>query len=198
MKVTSILATLALSSAAAQAVTVDIDFLGNGGVGLLPSNEIGMGTSLGSNSTASGGEAGAGLSFDTDSNILTFDFDFQGLGGGLFDAATGIHLHLAGDANDPFNTNGGIVFNLNSGMDANVTLSSALIATDGTASSGRVTGTAQLTEAQQGQLFGGQFYLNIHSDDFRGGELRANLVPEPSSALLSLCALGGLMVRRRR
>jgi len=51
-------------------------------------------------------------------------------------------------------------------------------------------------------LLAGEFYLNIHSQTFGGGELRGTLapaaVPEPSSVALLGLAFGSAIMRRRR
>lgn len=188
-----------LTAAPAFSAITAFNFQGNAGEGLLPGNEVGNNTATATTSSAFGGEVGDGLVFDSDSNILSFDFAFEGLNGGLFTmAASGIHLHLPGTAGDPFNQTGGIVFNLNSFDDAAVSNTNTAIA-DG-ATSGRVTGTIQFAEGQVADLFAGEFYLNIHSGDFTGGELRGSLtaVPEPSSVTLVALACTGLVARRRR
>ncbi len=183
--------------------TVQFDFVGNGGTGLLPGNEVGANTATAATSVAFGGEAGAGLIFNQQTNQLNFDFEFEGLGGGLLTAAaSGIHLHLPGVAGDPFNQTGGIVFNLNSFTDAAVTNTNTAIA-DG-ATSGRVTGAVSFANNLDlvDDLLDGELYLNIHSGSFNGGELRGTLaasaVPEPSTGILIGLALTGLAARRRR
>ncbi|MEQ8771070.1 MAG: CHRD domain-containing protein [Phycisphaerales bacterium] len=192
--ITAVAVAVASGSVAAQ--TINFDFEGNAGVGLLPDNEVGSNTSFGSGSPAIGGEVGAGLVFDTSTSTLNFDFQFSGLTGGLFDAASGIHFHIASPGIDPFNETGGIAYNLNSGTDSAVTNTNALLATDGSVSSGRVTGFAVIRSEDVDDLLAGNFYLNIHSDAFRGGELRANLVPAPGAA--AMLGLGGLVAARRR
>lgn len=186
----------------ANADFVEFDFAGNAGAGLLPGNEVGDNTSLGSDSTAFGGEVGGGLIFDASTNVLDVNFSFEGLDGGLlFDAASGIHLHLPPVAGDPFNQTGPVVFNLNSFDDAAVTNFNSQIL-DG-ATSGSISAQVDFSNNLDlvDDLFAGEFYLNIHSQNFSGGELRGSLtaVPEPSSmALLGLAMSAGVMIRRRK
>jgi len=110
---------------------------------------------------------------------------------------------------DPFTSTGPIVFNLNSfDPDDAVTNTNTIIAAgsgDGSgAVSGAVTGSLVLSDVQEQSLLDGRFYLNIHSDTFRGGELRGNLVaaptavPTPAAAGLGLALLGMVGGRRRR
>ena len=179
---------------------IEFDFVGNGGVGLLPGNEIGADTATELTSTAFGGEVGNGLVFDTETNILEFDFSFEGLSGGLFDANSGIHFHLPGISGDPFNQTGPVVFNLNNFDDTDaVSNTNEQIAFGST--SGQVTGSVLFTDTQAADLLAGEYYLNIHSADFTGGELRGSLtaaVPEPSSLTVIALLTTGMVVRRRR
>lgn len=187
-----------LLAAPLSADIIAFNFQGNGGYGLLPGNEVGANTSFGSGSTAIGGEAATGLTYDTNSQFLAIIFNFQNLTDGLnFASGSGIHLHQVSDAGDPFNSTGGVVFNLNSFSDANVINFSPQIQ-DG-ATSGSVTAIVQIG-ALEDALLNGELYVNIHSQAFTGGELRGNLVqvPEPTAGLLLAGGLFVGLIRRRR
>jgi len=180
---------LLAGNGAINAQIIEFDFLGNGGSGLLPGNE-----NPGITSSAFGDETGAGITYDTATNVLSVLFDFQQLTGGLLDAAGGIHIHDAG-AVDPLNSNGGIEFLLNedSGSGRPVAIGST---------SGTIDIDLTLSDAQEIELLNSQYYVNIHSGGFNSGELRGNLVqsvPEPGSAgLLAFVVLTVVGNRRRR
>ena len=60
-----------------------------------------------------------------------------------------------------------------------------------------------ITPAQVAQLFAGQFYFNVHTSIFPGGEIRGQitLVPEPSTLALTgmgLAASAWFLRRRRK
>ena len=174
-----------------------MDFQGAGGFGLLPENAVPAITT----SSASGGEIGTGLVYDDVINTLFMLYEFDGLTGGInTGVASGMHLHLSGDPGNPFGSTGGIVFNLNSGTDANVTYNSPLIANG--AVSGTVNVDVVFSEVQEAELLAGRYYLNIHTAGFGGGELRGNVVvqaiPEPASCSIIGLGLMTLASRRKR
>jgi len=175
-----------------------LDLFGNGGFGLLPGNEVGTGANAG-NSDSFGGERNNGFVLDTDNNTLEFDFEFTLIGSTLIDAANGgIHIHEVSDPNDPLNSTGGIEFNVNNGDNGQVDLTSPGVAIG--ASSGIVTGVINsLTTDQIDNLLERNYYVNIHTSEFGAGELRGNIVPEPSTyALMAGAAMLGLAILRRR
>jgi bifunctional N-acetylglucosamine-1-phosphate-uridyltransferase/glucosamine-1-phosphate-acetyltransferase GlmU-like protein len=43
--------------------------------------------------------------------------------------------------------------------------------------SGSVTGSGTMTQIQMNDMIGGMTYVNVHSEDFPDGELRAQIVP---------------------
>lgn len=188
----TIAAMIVCAAGTATAQTTEFNFQGAGGFGLLPGNAVPGAPG----SMASGGEAGGGLVFDASDNTLSFDFQFSGLSGGLADVASGIHFHVITDGGDPFSSTGGIAFNLNSGSDANVMLTTDTIAFGST--SGRLAGVAQFDPANVDSLFAGNYYLNIHTGDFGSGEIRGNLVPVPAPATAGLLGLAGAAGLRRR
>lgn len=60
-----------------------------------------------------------------------------------------------------------------------------------------IVGTAILTEEQEQQLLAGLWYVNLHTEDWPDGEIRGQVIPEPSTALL-LGAGVALLARKRR
>lgn len=63
--------------------------------------------------------------------------------------------------------------------------------------SGTISGSGTLSPGNYNDLTAGLFYVNVHTNTSPGGEVRAQLVPETSSAVLGALAGLGLLRRRR-
>jgi hypothetical protein len=126
------------------------------------------------------------------------------------------HIHASATAGQP-GTNAGVVWGFFGAPDHNTTPDDLVIVAFSTASpgpggetvGGRFTATWNLPEGAGGGLagqlpniFAGRSYINFHTTQFTGGEIRGQLIqtPEPASAMLwSLSALGtALLCRRKR
>ncbi len=172
---------IAAAATSAHAAIIDIDIVGTAGPGLLPGNE--PGSVVG----GTGGEIGAGITFNDETLQLTINVGWGSSQGftNLSSTATLSHIHGATASNNGngFTQTAGVLFNL-------------------TRSSNEVTGgtimqTITYTPAQAVDLFNGKHYINIHTSNNGGGELRGFLVPEPSTAVLGLVGVLGLLSRRR-
>ncbi len=178
-----ILLCAALCTSQASAATILFNLAGRAGVGLLPGNEF---PSIGP-VTSSGGEVGTGISLDDVTRVLSINVAW-GTGQGFTNLtanATAMHIHLAGGP-DPQNNVGGVII----GLDGLGGFNSA-------ANNGGFSGNVTLTAAQVTNLFSGALYINVHTAANPGGEIRGNIVPEPSS-LTCLSAVGFAFLRRRR
>jgi hypothetical protein len=96
------------------------------------------------------GTGNAELMLNTNTNTLKWKVTYSGLTG----AATGAHIH--GPA--PVGANAGIVVPFSGNLNAQP-----------------ITGEAQITAEQAGALAAGQWYVNIHTAQFPGGEIRGQL-----------------------
>jgi hypothetical protein len=94
------------------------------------------------------GTGAADLTFDTATKKLTWKVTFSGLSG----PATAAHFHGPAEV----------------GKNAGVA-----VAIPGTASP--MEGSATLTDAQASDLAGGKWYVNIHTADNKGGEIRGQV-----------------------
>jgi hypothetical protein len=163
------------------------DLKGNGGDGLLGSNQVPPVVGGGS-----GGEVGAGISYDDVSNIMTIHVGW-GSGKGftnLTGNANGYHLH-GPTSPAPAGFNEG-----NAPVDVPLDGLAGFVASS---SNGGFDGTVTLTALQETRLLGNQYYMNVHTPTNGGGEIRGHLVvvPEPTAATLLLCG-SALALRRRR
>jgi hypothetical protein len=139
-------------------------------------------------------DAGTALSYD----VRLFGLDLDGKQTPLNpnDDVTRVHFHAA-----PFGVNGGIVYGI---IDGSASLRNDLddLVVDPVA--GRITGVWDNAEgngttlaAQLQNLQNGGLYFNIHTFDHGGGEIRGQVVPEPST-LLAVAAVAPLLLARRR
>lgn len=88
--------------------------------------------------------------YDEATNSLTLNFSFAGLTG----AEIAAHFHTA-----PPGTAGPVAIGLSTGSPK--------------------IGVFHLTDAQEAQLLAGNFYINVHTTAFGGGEIRGQLVEAP-------------------
>ena len=119
------------------------------------------------------GTGTAVITFDTATNLLSWNVSWSGLSG----SESAMHFH--GPA--PPNQNAGVQVGV--GVGANPAI-----------------GSATISAAQAADLQADLWYLNLHTADFGQGEIRGQVVPEPTTFLLAALGLLGLLGlgRRRR
>jgi len=173
------LSTLALSLVTVTANAAVVEFAAT----LTPGQEVG--TVVLNGSTPSGT---AGLVLNTDSLNFSWVISFQGLTGNAIAA----HFHNAAVGVD-----GGVVVDIEA--------EDLFGGTDGIGQiAGSFSGGTTLSQALADELLAGRFYINIHTGNNPGGEIRSqvlsgtfNPVPLPAAVWLMLPALGALALRRR-
>lgn len=179
------LAFIVITAMSANAATILLDLQGKAGSGLLAGNE----NITVSGTPGTGGEFGAGITYDDVSNMLSINVAWGSVNGfaDLTSAANNSHIHgpTAGTGTGAFLQNAGVLFNLTRA--------------DSTANAGSISTSVTLSEPQEANLLAGQLYINIHTTTNTGGEIRGNLVvvPEPSRAALFLAGLMIAGMRRR-
>jgi hypothetical protein len=172
----------------ALATITQFDLVGKAGPGLLPGNQ----NTVISGVPGSGGEVGAGISFNDSTNQLLVNLGW-GSGNGftnLSGNANGFHIHGATASSAPasYNEDAGVIIPLDSlpGFNASAT------------SGGLTNTTVTLTATQATQLFAGRLYINVHTPTNGGGEIRGNLLPVPEPAIGGLIALVAIPMGMRR
>ncbi len=141
----------------------------------------------------------ATISLDTAAHILTVDVTFSG----LTTPAIAAHIHCCvappGNAGVATQVPSFVGFpNATSGTYSH-TFDTSLLSTYNPAFVTANGGTSASAEAVfVAGLLGGQEYLNIHTTENPGGEIRGFLIPEPSTWFLAGLALVGIGLVRRR
>lgn len=120
--------------------------------------------------TGSPGTGSATMTFDDVSNEFSWDISWSGLLG----TETAAHFH------------GPAFPNQNAGVQVGVSAISPSI------------GSTVITNAQATDLLNGLWYINIHTDQFPGGEIRGQVLPEPTTLLMFGGAAALVTLRRRR
>ena len=138
---------LAFSSLASAAI-IPINFASGGlnGANEVPANA----------STGTGGEIGAGITFNDVTKVLTVNVGWGAANGftNLSASVTAAHIHLAAPG-----VNGPVIIPLTVvGSTINVT-------------------TPPLSATNEAALFAGNLYVNVHTATYPGGEIRGQLIP---------------------
>jgi hypothetical protein len=171
------------SALSANAAIINLDLLGKAGAGLLAGNENAAVTGV----PGSGGEFGQGIFFNDVTLQLTVNVAW-GSGNGFLNLtsnANNSHIHgpTASGGTGSFTQDAVVLFNLPRVSDSAV--------------NGSIATTVTLNSTQAAELLAGRYYVNVHTVNNGGGEIRGNIViPEPSS--IALIALGVLALTRRR
>ena len=157
--------------------------------------------------TGSPGTGFAAVTVDNVSNTMLVDVNFSGLTSGV--TASHVHYLVTQGGNAGVATTTPTFTGFPSGVTSgtynhlfDLTLASSWNPAFVTASGGT---TAGAEAALLAGLAANQTYLNIHTSNFGGGEIRGFLAggfrtaaPEPGTFLLAGAMLAGLLIRRRR
>ena len=120
-------------------------------------------------STGSPGTGIGNVTYDQGTGNLSWNITF----GGLLAPQTAAHFH------------GPAPFGVNAGVQVPIGIGSPAI------------GNAPITAAQGADLLNGLWYVNIHTTQFPGGEIRGQVVPAPGAVGI-LAGFGLLAMGRRR
>jgi hypothetical protein len=160
---------------------------------LTSANEVPPNTSTGAGT--------ATVILDTIAQTLTVDITFSGLTSGT----TGAHIHCCIASPATMNTGVATTVPAFPGFPLGVTFGTYSDTLDLTSSSSYnpafVTLEGGTVPQAEAALISGiendQTYINIHTVNNPGGEIRAALTPEPATSVLSAAALAAFLLRRR-
>jgi CHRD domain len=180
----ALLLTAGLSSAA----IVAMELQGNGGFGLLASNQFPAVVG------GSGGEIGPGITLNDVTGDLTVNVGWGSSNGftDLTGDAIAGHIHFPTPSAAPgsFSENVGVF----------IPLDAAPLTWNPSATGGSITGSVNIGVPNIPDFLAGKAYINVHTVANGGGEIRGNLVPvpEPGAALAALLLLAPVAWRERR
>jgi hypothetical protein len=117
------------------------------------------------------------VELDTETNMIEWTIEYFDLSGPI--VAPGAHFHGPAD----YGATAGIQVFLSDGDPPDP-------------ATGVLMGSATISDDQEMQLLDGLWYVNIHTEVNPPGEIRGQVVPEPSAALLLIGGLA-LAIRRR-
>jgi hypothetical protein len=150
-----------------RAAIIQFDLIGTAGNGLLAGNEPGVLVG------GSGDEIGAGIAFDDVTRVLSINVGW-GSGNGFSNLTSDVNnQHIHG----PTTSNYGNGFTETAGVAFNLPRSS------NSPSNGTIVTNATLTAAQMTNLYNGKYYINVHTVNNGGGEIRGFLVASPRLAV---------------
>lgn len=186
-----LLGAMSYPASSAQATVHLFDLDGKFGPGMNAGNE----TNTVVGTPGSGGEVGAGITYDDATNLLSINIAWGSSNGftDLTGNATAAHIH--GPTANP----APMGFNQSASPVAGLAHLSTLSGWNPSASGGGVTGSLTLNATQEAELLAERYYINVHTATNGPGEIRGHLVivPEPGSSM-ALLGGAGLLLRRRR
>ncbi len=119
------------------------------------------------------------VQLDTGTNMISWTIDYQDLTGPI--VTPGAHLHGPAD----YGATAGVQLFLSDGDPPEP-------------STGTLVGSASITDTQEADLLAGLWYVNIHTSLNQPGEIRGQVVPEPTSAGFLVFGTVALMLRPKR
>jgi uncharacterized repeat protein (TIGR02543 family) len=168
-------ALIATALAQLNAAIIQLDLRGTAGYGLLFGNEPSV------PSGGSGGEIGAGIFYDDVTKLLTINAGWGSSQGftDLSSLSTASHIHgpTAAANGSGFTQVAGVIFTL---------ARSSSAVTGGYFTTPPIT----LTLAQETDLLNGKYYINVHTANYGGGEIRGFLVPAITNCTLTVTTNG--------
>lgn len=160
------------------AAIIQFDLTGSAGLGMLAANN-------GVLTGGSGGEIGTGITFNDATSVLTVNVGW-GSANGFTDLSSLVnnqHIH------------GPTLSEYGNGFTQTASVAINLTRTSTSPSSGMISNnTATLTAAQITNLFTGRYYINVHTANNGGGEIRGFLVAVPQLSLAVSNSQASLLV----